>query len=206
MKKKTIGIIVGIIGIFALASIDTSDTKIKSIELSIPNYQTEYDINTNIPIEVTVLPENAETDSLEYIVDGDTILFSDAGIITGFEEGIYEIYITSGDIKSNTLSINVIDFTAREEALPKVEKEHPAEELVSIDVGEKELSEEPNDSENKMLVEDQYVNSSKEKPLAEESDINNSEKQTTKEVDKLELSEEPEVPNTTPTEQIVEEA
>ena len=127
MKTKTKGIVAGITALVIIGAALSPDTKVESIELSIPDYQLEYDLNTDIPIDISVLPENAETDSLEYISDDDSITFSSTGISTGNKEGSYTLYVTSGDIKSDTIIINVVDITAREE-LAKAEAEKAAKE------------------------------------------------------------------------------
>lgn len=89
----------------------------ESIEISISDYQDEYDINTGIPVDISILPEDATTDDLSYIADENDITFSESGVVTGTKEGTYEIYVESGEIKSNALSITVVDFAARDAAL-----------------------------------------------------------------------------------------
>lgn len=39
---------------------------VESIELAIPDYQDEYDVNTNIPVSVIVNPEDATVSNLEF--------------------------------------------------------------------------------------------------------------------------------------------
>ncbi len=85
-----------------------STQNIESIKLSIPDYQEEYDTLADIPIEVSVLPENADTSSLEYIVSDDSIYFSDTGITTGTEEGRYAVFVKSGDVVSNSITFSVV--------------------------------------------------------------------------------------------------
>lgn len=122
----------------------------ESIALAIPDYQDEYDINTEIPVEISIQPEGAKTDNLRYIAADDTITFSEAGIVTGSEEGTYNIYIESGDIKSNTLTITVVDMEAREiaekeaeeAALKAAEEKRLAEEAALKEAEEKQLAEE----------------------------------------------------------------
>lgn len=127
MKKSTKGILIGFASLGVIGSIMSPNEKIESIELSIPNYQAEYDINTNIPFEISVSPDNANISTLEYIADSDTITFSRSGIDTGLEEGTYNVYVASGDIKSDTISFNVVNIAAREEA--EAEEERLAKEL-----------------------------------------------------------------------------
>lgn len=143
--KKT-GIIAGgivIVALLAAISPSKSDTPVESIELSVPNYQEEYDINTEFPIEVTILPEDADISSIKYIHDGNTLEFSDHGITTGSEEGTYEIYVTAGDVTSNAITINVVDIAAREELLlAKAEEERLAEEQAAKEAEKQRLAEE----------------------------------------------------------------
>ncbi len=167
MKKK--GIVASFIGLaFLSGCYMTPDKKLESIELSIPDYQTEYDINTEIPVDISVLPEDADTDSFEYVVDGDAaITFSDAGIITGSQEGNYSLYITSDDLKSNVISINVVDISAREEA---AEAERLAAEKAAKEAEEKRLLEEQaaKEAEEKRQAEEQAAKEAEEQRLLEE--------------------------------------
>lgn len=121
----------------------------ESIELSIPDIQPEYDINTEIPVTISVLPENADTSSLDFISSGDTLTFSDSVINTGSEEGTYEISIESRNVKSNTITISVVDVTAREAA-------QEAEEKAAKEAEEKRLAEEraAKEAEEKRLAEE----------------------------------------------------
>ncbi len=50
--------------------------KADTITISIPDYQEEYDILTEIAVEVTASPEGADLENLEYIVDSDGIAFT----------------------------------------------------------------------------------------------------------------------------------
>lgn len=100
----------------------------ESIELAISDYQDEYDINTEIPVEVSVLPENAATDDLEYFTDGDSLTFSKSGVVTGTVEGTFNIYVESDGTKSNTLSITVVDMEARESAKEETEAQQKGDD------------------------------------------------------------------------------
>lgn len=110
----------------------------EDIVLSIPGYQEEYGVNTEIPVNITVLPENADAGSLEYISDGGALTFSESGIITGSLEGSFNIYIKSGDVTSDIISIHVVDIAAREEA----ERQRAAEEQALKEATQKRLEEE----------------------------------------------------------------
>lgn len=147
MKKSTKGILIGFVSLGVISSIISPNEKVESIDLSIPDYQAEYDINTTIPVDISVLPENANINSLEYISDSDTITFSDSEIVTGIEEGTYNVYVISGDIQSDIIQINVVDITAREEArleeeqlAKKIEEQESLEELMPQEAEEFESS------------------------------------------------------------------
>ena len=101
------------------ASLMPSSTKvaIKTIQISLENQETEYDINQTIPVSISVEPSDADISDLTYI--------SSAGkkIETGTAEGSYEIYVKCGDIESNKLSITVVDVAARKAAQEQAELE-----------------------------------------------------------------------------------
>ncbi len=122
MSKKRI--IIGGIAVLAIIGALTPDKKVESIEISIPNYQQKYDINTEIPVDISILPDGANTDSLEYIAVPDSITFSDSILNTGNSEGTYDIYIVSDDIKSNILSINVVDISSHKGGNKKTNEEY----------------------------------------------------------------------------------
>lgn len=196
MKKK--GIIAGSIALITLIAILSPDKPIESIEISVPDYQTEYDINTQIPVDVSILPENANTTSLEYVSNGNTFKFSGTGITTGFEEGAYDIYVTSGDVMSNTITINVVDIAAREDLLAKAENERLAEEQAAQKAKEERLAEEQaaKAAEEKRLAEERAAKAAEEERLAEEQAVKETEKQklaeeqAAKEAEKQKLAEE----------------
>ena len=115
--------------------------KADTITISIPDYQEEYDILTEIAVEVTASPEGADLENLEYIVDSDGIAFSESGIYTGDLEGTFEIRVSCGDVESNTLTVTVVDKAGRAEAEEKrlEEEQRRAENLAAQ---EEALSEE----------------------------------------------------------------
>ena len=141
----------------------------ESIELSIPDYQAEYDINTEIPLSITVFPEHADTSSLEYIASGDTLTFSESSVNTGSAEGSFDVYVKSGDNTSNTLSINVIDVNAREKALElaaaEEEKQRALEEAEQKRIEAEKAAAE---AEQKRLEEEKAAKEAEQKRLAEE--------------------------------------
>ncbi len=164
-KKGTIGIIAGIVGVSAIIGIFSPKKTVESINLSIPNSQTEYDINTEIPIEISVLPEGVDTSTLEYISD-DGITFTESKIITGNMEGTYYFYITSGDIKSNVLRIRVVDIATREEAVARwLEQEQATKEAKAQQLAEEQASKE---AEAQRLAEEQAAKEAEAQRQAEE--------------------------------------
>ena len=152
----------------------------ESIELSIPDYQAEYDINTEIPLSITVFPEHADTSSLEYIASGDTLTFSESSVNTGSAEGSFDVYVKSGDNTSNTLSINVIDVNAREKALElaaaEEEKQRALEEAEQKRIEAEKAAAE---AEQKRLEEEKAAQEMEQKRLAEEKAAQEAEQQTT---------------------------
>ena len=110
------------------ASLMPSSTKvaIKTIQISLENQETEYDINQTIPVSISVEPSDADISDLTYIssaAKSDTFTFTDNKIETGTAEGSYEIYVKCGDIESNKLSITVVDVAARKAAQEQAELE-----------------------------------------------------------------------------------
>lgn len=110
------------------ASLMPSSTKvaIKTIQISLENQETEYDINQTIPVSISVEPSDADISDLTYISSAgksDTFTFTDNKIETGTAEGSCEIYVKCGDIESNKLSITVVDVAARKAAQEQAELE-----------------------------------------------------------------------------------
>lgn len=140
------------------------------IQLSIPDYQNTYSTNAKIPINISVIPEDASTDTLEYIASGGTLAFSDNGVITGTEEGSFEIYIKSGNITSNTLTINVQNANAQEKA---INNEHAEDKITTQEDSEKQASKKveqklTEETEIQRLAEEQASKEAEQKKLAEE--------------------------------------
>ncbi|MBD5482115.1 MAG: hypothetical protein HDR15_06245 [Lachnospiraceae bacterium] len=128
MTKKAKGITYGVIGIAVLSAVFSSDKKVESIELSVPDYQIEYDINTKIPVDIALSPTDADAKSIEYFTSDDSITFSDDGILTGNVEGTFDVYVVADDVTSNVISINVVDISAREYAMAEAEAQQDNDE------------------------------------------------------------------------------
>lgn len=186
-KRGTIGIIAGVVGISAIIGILSPKKTVESINLSIPNSQTEYDINTEIPIEISVLPEGVDTSTLEYISD-DGITFTDSQVITGNMEGTYYFYVTFDDIQSNVLSIKVVDIAAREEAVARwLDKEQAAKEAEEQRLAEEQAAKE---AEAQRQAEEQAAREVEAQRQAEEEATKEAEEQAAKEVEAQRQAEE----------------
>lgn len=141
---------------------------IESIEISISGYQTEYDINTEIPVKVTVYPEDADVSTLEYITSDQSLTFEDSVVTTGTSEDIYEICVQSGEVTSNTLTISVVDMAERKAEEERLaEEQRLAEEKAAKEAEEKRLAEEKA-AEEQRLAEERAAQEAEEKRLAEE--------------------------------------
>ncbi len=144
---------------------------IESIEIAISGYQTEYDINTEIPVKVTVYPEDAEVGDLEYITSDQSLTFEDSVVTTGASEDTYEICVQSGEITSNTLTISVVDMAERKAEEERLaEEQRLAEEKAAKEAEEKRLAEEQaaKEAEEKRLAEERAAQEAEEQRLAEE--------------------------------------
>lgn len=127
---------------------------IESIEIAISGYQTEYDINTEIPVKITVYPEDAEVSDLEYITSDQSLTFEDSVVTTGVSEDTYEICVQSGEITSNTLTISVVDMAERKAEEERLaEEQRLAEEKAAKEAEEKRLAEEQRLAEEKAAQE-----------------------------------------------------
>lgn len=155
----------GISALFALATLTailTPAPDVESISLSIPDYQNEYDILTEIPVVISVSPENADLSSLKCISAGDSLTFSDSKVLTGSEEGTYDIYVEVGNVKSNAVSITVID---------KAERQRIANEQAAKEAEEKRIAAEQaaKEAEEKRIAAEQAAKEAEEKRIAEEA-------------------------------------
>lgn len=168
-SKKTKGVLSAVFAIFFIYAIASSNVKPENIAISIADQQESYDINTEIPIKVSVTPENANMQSAEYISD-EGISFDNDIITTGSEKGTYTAYIEIKGVKSNLLTISVTDFKAEEERIREEEEKRLAEEQAAKEAEEKRLAEEraAKEAEEKKLAEEQAAKEAEEKRLAEE--------------------------------------
>lgn len=144
-----------------------SPKKVESLELSIPLSRDEYDINTEIPVKISVSPDGSAIDGLEYFTDSNTVTFTDSIINTGQTEGDYSFYVRAGDVESNILSIHVVDITAQNEATRKAEEERLAKEAEEAKVAEEQAARE---AEEKASAE-QAAKEAEEQKAAEEQKI-----------------------------------
>ncbi len=165
MKKTTKGIAAGVIAVCILAGMAGSPKKAESIELSVPFDKTEYDISTEIPVTISVFPDDSSIDDLEYFSDSSAVSFSNSVIKTGKTEGEYSFYVRSGDVESNILSIHVIDISARNEATRKAEEERLAKEAEEKKAAEEQAAREAEEK----AAEEQAVREAEEKAAAEQA-------------------------------------
>lgn len=173
MKKTTKGIAAGAVAVCILAGMAGSPKQAESLELSIPFSRDEYDINTDIPVTISVSPEGSAIDGLEYFTDSNTVTFTDSVINTGQIEGDYSFYVRSDDVESNVLSIHVVDITAQNEAARKAEEERLAKEAEDAKAAEEQAARE---AEEKVVAE-QAAKESEEKKAAEEQAVREAEEQ-----------------------------
>lgn len=179
MKKATKGIAVGAVAVCLLAGMTGSPKKVESLELSIPLSKDAYDINTDIPVEISVSPDGSAIDGLEYFTDSNTVTFTDSVINTGQTEGDYSFYVRAGDVESNILSIHVVDITAQNEATRKAEEERlakkteeakAAEEHAAREAEEKAAAEQAaKEAEEQKAAEEQAAKETEEKAAAEQT-------------------------------------
>lgn len=177
MKKKLVGGAVGLCALAALAG-SSSEKSVENISISVSDYQEEYDINTEIPVLISIEPEDADIANLVFEASSSEIEFSENGILTGSTEGIFEVYVACDDVISNSLVINVVDITAREEA----EAKRLAAEQAAKEAEEKRLAEEQaaKEAEAKRLAEEQAAKAAAEQSAAITS-TSSQETQTTQE-------------------------
>lgn len=205
MKKTTKGFAIGAVAVCLLAGMADSPEKAESIELSVSFDRTEYDINTEIPVTISVSPEDSDLDNLEYFSDSSAVSFADSVIKTGEIEGNYSFYVRAGDIESNILSIHVVDISSRNEATRKVEEERLAKEAEEKKAAEEQAAKE---AEEKAVAE-QAASEAEEIAAAEQAareaeEQKAAEAQATKEIAEKTAAEQPE-PEPAPAPQPAEE-
>lgn len=146
-KKKGHGCLTGII-VFVLIIIlaescstsdksddskeNTSTNKVIAVETITLSADTEtvYDINTEIPIEMTVKPEDGEIADLICKNSGGTFTNQDGQLVFSSDAaGTYELSVSCGEIKSNSLTITIEDKAAiaAAEAQKQAEEEAAAQ-------------------------------------------------------------------------------
>lgn len=205
MKRTTKGFAVGAVVICLLAGMASSPKKAESIELSVPFNKVEYDINTEIPVTISVSPDGSVIDNLEYFSDSGTVTFSDSVIKTGETEGNYSFYVRAGDVESNILSIHVVDISARNEATRKAEEERLYKEAEEQRAAEEQAAKEAEEK----AAEEQAAKEAEEKAAAEQAareveEQKAAEAQAAKEVAEKTVAEQPE-PEPAPAPQSAEE-
>lgn len=156
-KKKLWDIVAGAVGAISLIILVNwalnPITPAKSIEISA---QTEMDINDSQNINITLTPSNANSE-IEYIVDNTDViaLTTKDGVVVleSKSEGTATITAKSGNVKSNSVTVTVIDeeriaqekaeaerLAQEEEAARKAEEERLAQEQAAAQQAEQETA------------------------------------------------------------------
>ena len=169
--NKTVKIVVtAALVIIGIGSLFTPKVKVDSITLSIPDVQEEYDINTDIPVDIVITPEDAASKELEYFTSDESVTFENSEIETGSEEGSYEVYVQADGVQSNVITINVVDIAAREKAEKEAEEKRLAKEQAAKDAEEKAKKEAEEkaaaEAEAQRLAEEQAAKEQAEKEAA----------------------------------------
>ncbi len=156
--------------IIGIGSLFAPKVKVESIALSIPDVQEEYDINTDIPVDIVITPEDATSKDLEYFTSNESVTFENSEIETGSEEGSYEVYVQADGVQSNIITINVVDIAAREKAEKEAEEKRLAEEQAAKEAEEKAKKEAEEkaaaEAEAQRLAEEQAAKEQAEKEAA----------------------------------------
>lgn len=177
--NKTVKIVVtAALVIIGIGSLFTPKVKVDSIALSIPDVQEEYDINTDIPVDIVITPEDATSKDLEYFTSDESVTFENSKIETGSEEGSYEVYVQADGVQSNVITINVVDIAAREKAEKEAEEKRLAEEQAAKEAEEKAKKEAEEkaaaEAEAQRLAEEQAAKEQAEKEAAEKASTSTS--------------------------------
>lgn len=177
--NKTVKIVVtAALVIIGIGSLFTPKVKVDSIALSIPDVQEEYDINTDIPVDIVITPEDATSKELEYFTSDESVTFENSEIETGSEEGSYEVYVQADGVQSNVITINVVDIAAREKAEKEAEEKRLTEEQAAKEAEEKAKKEAEEkaaaEAEAQRLAEEQAAKEQAEKEAAEKASTSTS--------------------------------
>lgn len=118
--KKVPKIVVSVLyGIALIAYI--SSPKLENITLSADTGQI-YDINSEIPIEVSTDPEDYTLSESSFNVSGGRVAEEDGlFIFSASEEGDYTVSVESGNVSSNELTFSIVDKAAIAEAEAEAE-------------------------------------------------------------------------------------
>lgn len=139
-KTNTKGIIIGVAAVCAAIGVLKPDKEVESIESSIPAYQAEYDINTEIPIDVSSLPDNAEADSAH-----------DEAAASAEEERLAKEEEEQRLAEEKAAKEAEEQKAAEEQAAKEAETQKVVEEQVAREVEEQKLLEEQSEKEKANL-------------------------------------------------------
>lgn len=130
-KKKKHGCLTFIIVLFILSgigSVISGEDKLEDVTIS-SDVTNDCNINTDINITAKTEPNDFELSSEDFKTSGGEIsVDGNNAIFKTSEAGKYDIWIENGDIKSNVLTINVIDKAAIEAQKEAEEAQRKAEE------------------------------------------------------------------------------
>lgn len=134
-KKKKHGCLTFIIVLFILSgigSVISGEDKLEDVTIS-SDATNDCDINTDVNITAKTEPDDFELSSEDFKTSGGTIdVDGSKAIFNASEAGEYDIWIENGDIKSNVLTITVIDKAAIEAQKEAEEAQRKADEAAAL--------------------------------------------------------------------------
>lgn len=112
-KKKTgcLPLVCTLIVLFVLVSFLVGHKSIEKINIS-ADTDTEYHVGDSIPIEAKVTPSDAKLDDFKNELSGGTLeKDGDKITFTPSKTGSFKLYVGSGGVKSNEITVDVVDPT-----------------------------------------------------------------------------------------------
>ena len=168
MKKGLLAAAVVWIGSLAGAGCTTSEPVLpQTLEIVVLQQQEVYDINSQIEVEILVTPENADASSIEYIVAKGNAEFTENTIYVGDVAGQVEVYVSCGEVTSNTVTISVVDVEADKAA--KEAEEKAAAEKAAKEAEEKAAAEKAAKEAEEKAAAEKAAKEAEEKAAAEKA-------------------------------------
>ena len=112
-KKKTgcLPLVCALIVLFVLVSFLVGHKSIEKINIS-ADTDTEYHVGDSIPIEAKITPSDAKLDDFKNELSGGTLeKDGDKITFTPSKTGSFKLYVGSDGVKSNEITVNVVDPT-----------------------------------------------------------------------------------------------